>query len=116
VHQAPAVCGNQSAGHDRKPRARRVGIFFTCRPAFNHFLIVSSDFEFIRNVQTEVDMGWTDKIAKIWHDQTAATAVEYGLILALIFLAMIGALQAFGASFIQLWDLTSDTLVRNIGA
>ena len=61
-------------------------------------------------------MDWTDKIAKIWHDQTAATAVEYGLILALIFLAMIGALQAFGASFIQLWDLTSDTLVRNIGA
>lgn len=61
-------------------------------------------------------MSWTDTIAKIWHDQNGATSVEYGLILALIFLAMIGALEAFGDTFIQLWDRTSATLVTNIGA
>ena len=32
-----------------------------------------------------------------------ATAVEYGLILALVFLAMLGAIQAFGTSAISMW-------------
>ena len=32
-----------------------------------------------------------------------ATAVEYGLILALVFLAMLGAIQAFGTSAITMW-------------
>ena len=36
-------------------------------------------------------------------DNRGATSVEYGLILALIFLAMIGGLQAFGASATTMW-------------
>ena len=41
---------------------------------------------------------------KLKRDNRGATAVEYGLILALMFLAMIGALQSFGQTTIQMWD------------
>lgn len=40
----------------------------------------------------------------IFKDERGATAVEYGLILAMIFLAMIGALSMFGATAIEMWD------------
>jgi len=40
----------------------------------------------------------------IFKDERGATAVEYGLILAMIFLAMIGALTLFGATAIEMWD------------
>ncbi|MBU0670380.1 MAG: Flp family type IVb pilin [Alphaproteobacteria bacterium] len=39
-----------------------------------------------------------------------ATAVEYGLILALIFLAMVGAVQAFGVTAISMWT----TIAENV--
>ena len=41
-----------------------------------------------------------DRLAR---DERGATAIEYGLILALIFLAMLGALTAFGQSAIAMW-------------
>lgn len=37
-------------------------------------------------------------------DISGATAVEYGLILALIFLAMLVAIQNFGSVTIQMWN------------
>jgi pilus assembly protein Flp/PilA len=37
-------------------------------------------------------------------DERAATAVEYGLILALIFLAMVGAVGTFANTTINMWD------------
>ena len=37
-----------------------------------------------------------------------ATAVEYGLILALIFLAMVGAIQSFGFTAISIWTTVAD--------
>lgn len=37
-------------------------------------------------------------------DISGATAVEYGLILALIFLAMLVAVQNFGAVTIRMWN------------
>ena len=43
------------------------------------------------------------RIRRLARDERGATAVEYGLILALIFLAMIGAVQAFAAGTIELW-------------
>lgn len=61
-------------------------------------------------------MDWKGKIATIWHDQSGTSAVEYGLILAVIFLAMVGAAQAFGQTFIALWDRTSALLTTAIGA
>lgn len=42
-------------------------------------------------------------LRKISQDERGATAVEYGLILALIFLAMAGAISAFGGQAIAMW-------------
>lgn len=36
-------------------------------------------------------------------DQSGATAIEYGLILSLIVIAMIGALQALATTTIDMW-------------
>jgi pilus assembly protein Flp/PilA len=75
-----------------------------------------ADFAEVWNELTGVTMDWKEMIAKIWHDQTGATAVEYGLILAMIFLAMITALEGFGASFDQLWTQTTQVLATAISA
>jgi pilus assembly protein Flp/PilA len=42
-------------------------------------------------------------------DSRGATAIEYGLILALIFLTMLGAVQAFGEQLTKLLDDVSTT-------
>jgi len=41
-------------------------------------------------------------------DRKGATAVEYGLILSLIFLAMVGAIQGFAAESTQMWNNVSE--------
>jgi pilus assembly protein Flp/PilA len=48
------------------------------------------------------------KLRKILGDRRGATAVEYGLILSLVVLAMIGALQAFAGEAINMWTGVSD--------
>ena len=45
-------------------------------------------------------------------DERGATAVEYGLILALIFLAMVGAVVALASTTTNMWNNVSDA-VRN---
>ena len=45
----------------------------------------------------------------LWRDQSGATAVEYGLILALIFLAMVGAVGTFSNEVIVTWDTVTET-------
>ena len=37
-------------------------------------------------------------------NEQGATAVEYGLIIALIFLAIVGAINTFGQSTISMWE------------
>lgn len=49
---------------------------------------------------------------KIGSDISGATAVEYGLILALIFLAMVGAIQTFGNETIGMWTGVADKVER----
>lgn len=47
-------------------------------------------------------------LKRIASDISAATAVEYGLILALLFLAMIAAIQNFGNETISMWNNVAD--------
>ena len=47
--------------------------------------------------------------SKLIADNSGATAVEYGLILAMIFLAMVGAVQGVGNETIGLWNTISTT-------
>jgi pilus assembly protein Flp/PilA len=49
---------------------------------------------------------------RIASDISGATAVEYGLILALIFLAMLAAIQNFGTKTISMWNKVSTTVVE----
>lgn len=44
-------------------------------------------------------------------DVRGATAIEYGLILAMVFLAMVGAVQAFGIEVTEMYDHVSTTSV-----
>ena len=44
------------------------------------------------------------------NDDQGATAVEYGLIIALIFLAMIGGVTTFGETTITMWNNISATV------
>lgn len=43
------------------------------------------------------------RFTRMIKDERGATAVEYGLILALVFLAMVGAVSQFANTSIQLW-------------
>ena len=44
------------------------------------------------------------RIRKLGRDEKGATAVEYGLILALVFLSMIAGVQTFASSTIGMWN------------
>ena len=46
----------------------------------------------------------------IARDEKGATAVEYGLILALLFLAILGAVQTLGSGSATTWENTSTTI------
>lgn len=46
---------------------------------------------------------------RLTHDERGATAVEYGLILALVFLAMVGAIGTFSDGVIGTWDTVRTT-------
>lgn len=51
------------------------------------------------------------RINRIRKDERGATAVEYGLILALIFLAVIGGVQAFTDRTIDMWGYVSNEVL-----
>jgi pilus assembly protein Flp/PilA len=50
-------------------------------------------------------------LMKLRRDQRAATAVEYGLILALIVIAMLTALRGFASNLIEMWDYVRVTVL-----
>lgn len=54
-------------------------------------------------------------LRKLIKDQKGATAVEYGLIIALIFLTMIGALQSVGNESTNVWSDVENASVDAMG-
>ncbi len=50
-------------------------------------------------------------LQRLMRDRSGATAIEYGLILAMVFLAMIGAVVALGNEESSLFDTVSTTTV-----
>ena len=44
------------------------------------------------------------RLGKLKDDQTGATAVEYGLIIALVVLAAMGAIVGLASSTIEMWN------------
>lgn len=51
--------------------------------------------------------------SRLLQDQRAATAVEYGLIAALISLAAFGAITTFGAKATAMWNNTATAVQNN---
>ena len=50
---------------------------------------------------------------KLCREQRGAVAVEYALIMALVFLAMIAGVRAFAQGTIQLWNNVTDNVSAN---
>ena len=94
-----------------------VGIFSKLRGVLNSFL---TGLAVITRCQLrQVTNGAPTMVKflkKLGRDTRGATAVEYGLILALIFLAMVGAIQSFGTSAMATWTKveTSVTAVTGV--
>jgi pilus assembly protein Flp/PilA len=49
----------------------------------------------------------TNFIKRLFQEQSGATAIEYGLILGLIVLALLSGLQAFADGTITMWETVS---------
>jgi pilus assembly protein Flp/PilA len=54
-------------------------------------------------------------LTRLLKDNRGAAVVEYGLILALIFLAMIGAVQSFATHAITMWNTVDTTITTASG-
>ncbi|WP_114950745.1 Flp family type IVb pilin [Sphingosinicella terrae] len=48
------------------------------------------------------------RLLDLFKNDQGATAVEYGLILAMVFLAMVGAVNLFATTTIDMWDNVSN--------
>ena len=53
-------------------------------------------------------------IAKLFRNEKAATAVEYGMICALIVVAAMGAMGAVGGSTINMWNMVSNNAAKHM--
>ena len=51
------------------------------------------------------------RFSELLKDRRGATAVEYGLILAMVFLAMVGALTVVAGSTIEMWNYVSERVI-----
>ena len=52
------------------------------------------------------------RLRRLFDDRRAATAVEYGLILALIVLTIVGALSSFGSSTRGMWGFVANSVIN----
>jgi len=50
------------------------------------------------------------RFSKLRRDERGATAVEYGLIISMIVLAMVGALQGVAGTTANMWNNVSNTV------
>lgn len=50
---------------------------------------------------------WSDYARRLWRDERGATAIEYGLIAALIVVAMMTTLGSIGETVSNMWDVVA---------
>lgn len=53
------------------------------------------------------------RIRALWRNRRGATAIEYGLIAALIVMGSVAAMSLFAAKSITMWNNVSDTMQSN---
>ena len=54
-------------------------------------------------------------LSRLLRDESGATAIEYGMILALMFLVILGAMQAFGATGSGIFNGVMDRIRSAMG-
>jgi len=59
-------------------------------------------------------MNWKKMIRKILVDQTGATAIEYGLVVCLIAIAIIVSLGSVADRTISMWDRVSGVVIEAV--
>ncbi len=69
----------------------------------------------VRGDQTKVVVMRIDILKKIRKDESGVTAIEYGLIAALVSIAAIGALTAMGGSLNTMFTTVSNSLLGAVG-
>ncbi|MGB3470926.1 MAG: Flp family type IVb pilin [Erythrobacter sp.] len=105
VHQPQAIGSLQCAGCHKLGAGCHVGIFSIPSRSFNLFLRKSGHFDEVSNIADgRFPMRLIKFLKHIGNDSRGATAVEYGLIVSLVVLAMLGALQSLGGSNGGYWD------------
>lgn len=52
------------------------------------------------------------RLKELFQDRRGATAVEYGLILALVFLAMVTAIRGVATQTSSMWNNVSDAVTK----
>jgi pilus assembly protein Flp/PilA len=57
----------------------------------------------------------TGLTTRIWSDESAVTAIEYGLLAALIAVAIVGAISATGDSMGAMYDYWSTAVITALG-
>lgn len=51
---------------------------------------------------------WSKFARRVWRDERGATAIEYGLIIALVVVAMMFSIQSIGETVSDMWNLVAD--------
>lgn len=85
------------------------------RACDNFFLSLRGQKPSRQYVTTGVPMQLTKFLKTIGDDNSGGTAIEYGLIAALIVIASIGAFDAVANENTGLWAVVSDKVTSNIG-
>lgn len=104
VQQPQTIRPAQRRSHHPHHHIAHVGLFSILKGDLNLFLTRRRDFLDCQKRMTGETMKLTTFLKHIGNDNSGATAVEYGLIVSLIVIAMIGALNGVAASTIDMWD------------
>ena len=73
-----------------------------------YFLVTWAIFSF-----EKLKLGWVTMLKRFLQDESGATAIEYGLIVALIALAIIVAISGVGNSTGNMWNFVSDEVIKS---
>ena len=109
MHKQSVFRANQYTSHYPDHLLRHVGIFSILRALLNLFLTPRGDLDRISNVWVGDLMNLTTFLKHIGNDNSGATAVEYGLIVSLIVIAMVSALNGVANETIEMWSYVSST-------
>ena len=104
VHQPQTIRPVQRRRHHPHHRIAHVGLFSILKGDLNLSLTRRRDFRDRQKRMTGETMNLKTFLKHVGNDNSGATAVEYGLSVSLIIIAMIGVLNGVAISTTDMWD------------